>query len=705
MTLGSRRRTALLSVAIATVAIQTRAWGQFSASATSGGSWNSPAIWSGGLVPNNDSPSPGDTWSVHISNNLSVVNNLPVTINDLTLGAAGTLTSLGGATGTVSVARHFNWQRGVMGPAGLTDFTVLSTATALLNANVAKVLNQRLSNFGSFTLAEGSISATANGRIFNRAGGVFNLHPGVSLTNAGIFTNQSGATFNSLASPGEGAIPSTVFWEFDSNTGSNVNINNTTIFAGGVQNGNWTVANGAAIEYGGFGNATFNPQSITATNLEIRKTGFGTLTVPSTSALSQVHFSTFGGTTTFNKAVAATTINLANGATVNGTGPVTVTSMMNMTNGELSGTGTLNVGSTATVNLNQPTVGSRVINKNVEVNGTIVHNGGDTFLGNTNTININDGGKIEIKQPGSMRSTIPGANANRIVAKLNGRFIVDSANDGLFLAAGILMNGGVVELRNGSLVVADLQGLAGLIRAFALLGIESNSVEFDTAVEGAKFLKGFFGPGIESSTPSSATFRSRLDPVAADGGPEPNATVDFNIVTLASTCDLEIKLGTVSDRLITTGTLNLGGRMLVSRQTGFTPIPGTSFEVIQFANVTGDINVVNDTGLAGLSFTKVVDSDSLSLLAVGFPGDANLNGTVNIADFALLAGNFNQPGNWLVGDFTGDGTVGIADFSLLAANFNLVAPADQARPAAVPEPVVAGILGGLLAARRPRRTV
>jgi hypothetical protein len=85
-------------------------------------------------------------------------------------------------------------------------------------------------------------------------------------------------------------------------------------------------------------------------------------------------------------------------------------------------------------------------------------------------------------------------------------------------------------------------------------------------------------------------------------------------------------------------------------------------------------------------------------------GDANIDQVVNIADFSVVAANFNQTGKlWTEGDFTGDESVGIADFSLLAANFNQ-STAGSARPGAVPEPASAGLLllGGTLALRARR---
>lgn len=62
-------------------------------------------------------------------------------------------------------------------------------------------------------------------------------------------------------------------------------------------------------------------------------------------------------------------------------------------------------------------------------------------------------------------------------------------------------------------------------------------------------------------------------------------------------------------------------------------------------------------------------------------GDANRDRTVGIADFSVLAANFNtSPRQWADGDFNYNGTVEIGDFSILASKFNLSVPADPARP-------------------------
>ena len=85
-----------------------------------------------------------------------------------------------------------------------------------------------------------------------------------------------------------------------------------------------------------------------------------------------------------------------------------------------------------------------------------------------------------------------------------------------------------------------------------------------------------------------------------------------------------------------------------------------------------------------------------------FFGDADLNGTVEFADFLVLSDNFGGLGGWNSGDFDGNQRVGFPDFLLLSENFG------QARTAmAVPEPNMAtmlyvGLMSLLICIRKPR---
>lgn len=107
------------------------------------------------------------------------------------------------------------------------------------------------------------------------------------------------------------------------------------------------------------------------------------------------------------------------------------------------------------------------------------------------------------------------------------------------------------------------------------------------------------------------------------------------------------------------------------------------------------------------------------IVKLTFYGDANLDGTVNAADFVLLSNHFGSAAGWSQGDFNYDGTVNAADFVLLSNNFGQgpaalgMTPADWASYNAlaaelgvtVPEPASLAAIGaiGLMLGTRRRR--
>ncbi|MEM6748860.1 MAG: sulfatase-like hydrolase/transferase [Planctomycetota bacterium] len=86
------------------------------------------------------------------------------------------------------------------------------------------------------------------------------------------------------------------------------------------------------------------------------------------------------------------------------------------------------------------------------------------------------------------------------------------------------------------------------------------------------------------------------------------------------------------------------------------------------------------------------------MLDLAPPGDANLDGVVDLLDFDVLAQRFagSAVHGAVQADHNGDGTVGLLDFDILAQNFG------GASPGTVPEPASAALLGLASVALRRR---
>ena len=125
------------------------------------------------------------------------------------------------------------------------------------------------------------------------------------------------------------------------------------------------------------------------------------------------------------------------------------------------------------------------------------------------------------------------------------------------------------------------------------------------------------------------------------------------------------------------------------------------------------------SGHYGLGFADSTDAGNPAGLASSgqieikytLLGDANLDGTVNVADFNALAAHFNSTSQlWSSGDFNYDGIVNAEDFDAIARNYGQVmsSPAlgtlgsgDLGR--AVPEPTALAALGVVVSLGRRRR--
>ncbi|MEM7681990.1 MAG: PEP-CTERM sorting domain-containing protein [Planctomycetota bacterium] len=193
------------------------------------------------------------------------------------------------------------------------------------------------------------------------------------------------------------------------------------------------------------------------------------------------------------------------------------------------------------------------------------------------------------------------------------------------------------------------------------------------------------------------------DEVVSSDGETYNSFLDYNSLAFDANGDLALAL--TSELGEASFFFQTANDLLLARRTG----PG------QWA--------VEDTGLddaysASVAFDDqnnpylaVVEYDAISLISPAIlpalPGDATVDGVVDMLDFDALAANFGTSGGFSraisvsQGDFNDDSRVDLLDFDVLARNFG--APGSSPA-AAIPEPASLAAMGlaGLCVARRRR---
>jgi len=181
---------------------------------------------------------------------------------------------------------------------------------------------------------------------------------------------------------------------------------------------------------------------------------------------------------------------------------------------------------------------------------------------------------------------------------------------------------------------------------------------------------------------------------------------------ISSAGKLVMELGGLSggsqyDQLDVDGDLALDGTLQVLLIDGFAPEIGDSFDILDFASLSGPgFDAVDLPVLAGRRAWDESDlytTGEISVIGM-LHGDTDVDWDVDDDDLNLFEAAFGAAGDWRT-DFNEDGRVDLLDFALMRANFGVGAgPAPDAMPAMTPEPFTFGILalGGLAIARRRR---
>ncbi len=185
----------------------------------------------------------------------------------------------------------------------------------------------------------------------------------------------------------------------------------------------------------------------------------------------------------------------------------------------------------------------------------------------------------------------------------------------------------------------------------------------------------FFGTLTGGTTGSGTVFlEGDMDPGTSPGVADFDGDVAFGPQARyrAELASANGVAGNDHDQINITTNVALDGTLDITLLNSFTPNYSDTFDILTYGTRSGVFQQVTGHFISPvLALGQFYDDANgvLQLLATA-PGDANGDLIVNISDFGLLAGNFNQPGTWETGDFDGNGITNINDFGLLAANFN-----------------------------------
>ncbi len=173
--------------------------------------------------------------------------------------------------------------------------------------------------------------------------------------------------------------------------------------------------------------------------------------------------------------------------------------------------------------------------------------------------------------------------------------------------------------------------------------------------------------------------------------------------------DIETTFAGQHDSLAVLGRAILDGKLKLTRLDGYVPAMGTRITILTSQSLSGKFTTVEGLSInSNLSLAVTYTANSV-LVTAARPGDANLDGRVNLADLQILGDHWNgTSASWALGDFSGDGRVNLSDLQIIGDNWGYGTSPDIAFDEAwrqigdqIPEPgTLVVVLFSLCAMRR-----
>jgi hypothetical protein len=673
----------------------------------------------------------GGTGVLHINGSSSSSVNVPGAITLYNTPGTGLNLNSGtlnvGAIDVGGVPSKFNWNGGTLhitrdvtwdaGAGANSTGSIFGSALSLSPSKTLKVTgNETIGGNGAFTLSlisgsthtvTGDITIKPSGTIAQTRPSTFSytnlIQAGGTLTgnfftNTGHYIYQSGAVNASFTNAGTVSFGATwtVQGPLINETTLTVDSNQTLTAQGGITNHGTFVLDGGTI--GGFGPPFTNAASgtFTAHGILAGFTNHGTMIIDgvlSTSTSSQNHGVLQGaGLVGSTQGGGGSLIN-SSGGIINSTVPGGTLTFSNLTN-NLGGV--INVGPTSTLAITTTSITNAGV---INMQGASSRLTGMNFGGGlNNTGTIQGAGTITVRmsnQSGIIRASGGQldltASDNSVSPNSQLQVMADSTmmfHQGLSTLAGSLtMTGGTFDNNNkpfnnqgtitghGTIRAGGLtNGLSRLISVGSgdmdVFGTFTNhgTVNIQTG-RTMTFFNNVTGNGMFTGG-GTAVFLANLSP-----GNSPGSVGFAGNVNLVGGAALNMEIGGLTpgsgyDRLQVAGQLSIGGILSLSLINGFSPSAGDTFDILDWGSLDGTFSSVVLPNLGPVmtwDASNLYSNGVLSVMSVALPGDHNLDGAVDAADYVMWrktdSDNAQGYADWLANFGATSGSGGLTENS------------------------------------------